>query len=518
MNTKTTLIAIAALMMAACTQLDNPGEERIPVALAYTTVEATETKAAQNLNEGTFASGESVKVCIHNTSTDDWMDYNFTTGSAGTMSPTNAVPYYPAGSQNIDIVAYYPSTAGPTFSVVANQTYDVNYKASDLMFASVTNQEKQAEPVNLAFTHKMAKIKVNITPGTGVSNIQGVSLLNVKPTVLFSHTLGAVGAATGSAITIAMSNNGAAVIPAQTIDGGLLSIVTDKGTATYTVTDKAFVAGRQYTINITVNLRAIGTTTAITGWTSQGTVTVNAAPMDVTCVTAEHVGWLIADDGSIYPTVSDIPAGKSAKAMICYVGSPGSADTSGSYRGLAISLKDTSASKWCQGYSSCLYSLQSDNWDAAKGYMNGIASTYELIGHFAYVTIVDDRECNHIPMAAMVLSSECPAAPTGTSGWFMPSIGQWRVLLAGLLGGDGLTTSAQERYNSEAVNAKLAAAGIDTSASGVALDGDYWSSTEKTTGLGSSHQPNTWIYRSSDGCAAYINKGSVCPTRPVIAF
>ncbi|MBQ9463215.1 MAG: hypothetical protein IJU68_06110, partial [Bacteroidales bacterium] len=33
--------------------------------------------------------------------------------------------------------------------------------------------------------------------------------------------------------------------------------------------------GQLYTINITVNLRAVGTTTAITGWTSEGTVTVN---------------------------------------------------------------------------------------------------------------------------------------------------------------------------------------------------------------------------------------------------
>ena len=32
----------------------------------------------------------------------------------------------------------------------------------------------------------------------------------------------------------------------------------------------AVVAGQLYTLNITVNLRAVGTTTAITGWTSEG--------------------------------------------------------------------------------------------------------------------------------------------------------------------------------------------------------------------------------------------------------
>lgn len=276
MNTKATLIAIAALMMAACEQMESPVEERTPVELQYTTVDATETRAAQNLNEGTFASGETIKVRISNTGENSWTDYDFTTAAAGAISPASTVPYYPAGAQNIDIVAYYPATAGTSFSVQADQTNDANYKASDLMFASVTNQAKQADPVNLAFAHKLAKLNVNVTAGTGVGSITSVSLLNVKPTVSFNQATGAVGSASGDATAIAMSNNGAAVIPTQTIDGGLLSIVTDKGTATYTVASKEFTAGQQYTLNITVNLRAIGNTNAITGWTSEGTVTVVA--------------------------------------------------------------------------------------------------------------------------------------------------------------------------------------------------------------------------------------------------
>ena len=289
MNTRKLLFAIAALtLLAACSLDDSPidnVEQRVPVTLAYSTIDATETRAAQgvngmtraaqNLNEGTFDSGESVKVRISNTGANAWTDYTFTTGSAGTMTAPNPAPYYPAGTQNIDIVAYYPATAGTTFTVATDQTADASYKASDLMFASVTNQAKQAEAVNLAFSHKMAKLCVNITAGAGVTSITSVSILNVKPTVSFNQATGAVGEATGTAISIAVSNNGAAVIPAQTIDGGLLSIVTDKGTATYSVASKEFAAGQLYTLNITVNLRAVGTTTTITGWTSEGTVTVN---------------------------------------------------------------------------------------------------------------------------------------------------------------------------------------------------------------------------------------------------
>ena len=275
-TTRTTFIAVASLMTAACSQMESPMEDRTPVVLKYSTVDATETKAAQNLNEGTFDTGEIVKVRISNTGAGSWTDYDFTTGESGAMSPAGAVPYYPAGAQNIDIVALYPSTAGTSFSVQTDQTADAAYKASDLMFASVTDQAKQAGAVGLAFSHKMAKINVNITAGTGVGSITGVSLLNVKPTVSFDPATGTVGEAGGTATSIAMGNNGSAVIPAQTISGGLLSIVTDRGTATYTVIGKEFAAGQRYTINITVNLRAVGTTNAIAGWMGEGTVNVDA--------------------------------------------------------------------------------------------------------------------------------------------------------------------------------------------------------------------------------------------------
>ena len=275
MNTKHFFCMIAAIILAACSRMEDPARSHVPVALSYSTVTATETRAAQNLNEGAFASGESVTVRISNTGENAWTDYTFTTGPAGAMTAPDPAPYYPAGSQNIDIVAYYPATAGSSFSVATDQTADADYKASDLMFASVSNQAKTTETVNLAFAHKMAKLCVNITAGDGVGSITSVSIINVKTTVSFNQATGAVGEAGGTASSIAMSNNGAAVIPAQTIDGGLLSIVTDKGTATYSVASKAFAAGNLYTMNITVNLRAVGATTAITGWTSEGTVTVN---------------------------------------------------------------------------------------------------------------------------------------------------------------------------------------------------------------------------------------------------
>ena len=279
MKMKLLFAAAAMTLLTACNQEEiatDPAAGRVPVTLSYTTVDATETRAATNLNQGTFASGEAVMVLISNTGLNTWTDYAFTTAAEGAMTAPAPAPYYPAGDQNIDIVAYYPATAGTSFTVATDQTADADYKASDLMFASVTNQAKQAAAVELAFSHKMAKLCVNITAGQGVTSITGVSILNVKPTVSFDQAAGTVGDASGTATRIAMSNNGAALIPAQTIEGNLLSIVTDKGTATYSVSSKTFEAGYLYTLNITVNLREVGTSTAITNWNAGGTSTDDA--------------------------------------------------------------------------------------------------------------------------------------------------------------------------------------------------------------------------------------------------
>ena len=84
--------------------------------------------------------------------------------------------------------------------------------------------------------------------------------------------------------------NCAALIPPQTINGNFLQIVTNVGTATYSLSSKQFVSGSSYQLTITVNAAAIGTTVAITGWTGTGNVTVqptetnapaNAAAVDL---------------------------------------------------------------------------------------------------------------------------------------------------------------------------------------------------------------------------------------------
>ena len=345
----------------------------------------------------------------------------------------------------------------------------------------------------------MAKLCVNITPGQGVTSINSLSVLNVKPTVSFNQATGEVGTASGDATSIAMSNNGAAIIPAQTISGGLLSIVTDKGTATYSVSDKVFEAGKLYTINITVNLRAVGTTTEIAGWTSEGTVNVNPVVEVETIlgVTSEHVGWVIAGDGCIYRDKAAVEAaGKTGVAIIFYVGENGSVDASSKqYKGLAASIRTAGSMFWGfrDNAAYCL-NAQYDTYLDATADMNGILNTQILASHNHSAGY--DR--NHLAASAAI--NLTPVAPKGTSGWFLGSVGQWKLFLNSC----GITLDGTG-YSSDATLAKMQSYFREAGYQDFWTSGKYWTSTESTNG--SNNAPLAWKVYLSTSSEDYITSG-----------
>lgn len=128
--------------------------------------------------------------------------------------------------------------------------------------------------------------------------------------------------------------------------------------------------------------------------------------------TKDDLGKVIASDGKVYPagTIGITPV-----AMIVYVGDPGTADcNSGTYRGLAIALSDSEA--------------PSDK-NGAK-YLNSASEQYETMweimgfdkdGLLDEIQRIAARNGLNVP-----LSYDVPV-PQGnvTSGWFMPSAGQY---------------------------------------------------------------------------------------------
>ena len=280
------IAGIAVWGLASCSSSDNMHPEqtdgRVPVELTNNIIGAV-TRAATTLNESALTTGD---ITVR-TSEAYATAYTYTAGAEGAMTST-APAYYPAGGASIDIVAYSPANANDgtseTFTVSADQSSDDAYIASDLLWAKAENKNSASGAVNIAFAHKMAKIIVNVTAGNGISTIQSITLKNIKRQCTFDYASGAVSdvaevsGATDVAVTTGgttASSMGAACIPAQDLLGDFIEITTDKGTATYRLSSaKPVSAGNYYTINLTLNLAAVGTTNTIEAWSDYGSVNI----------------------------------------------------------------------------------------------------------------------------------------------------------------------------------------------------------------------------------------------------
>jgi len=253
------LLLVGLLLSGCSAEIEQgPTDGAIPITLGYSVVMATgQTRAGTTLNNDALTTG-SVAVSVKKSTAGAYpAAKTYTAGAGGALTPPSASNqfFYETDGSTSDIIAYYPSTASTTFSVETNQTEDEDYQASDLMWAQVPNQLPTNSSVNLPFSHKMSKIVVNAEAGIGITSITSVTLNKVKPKVTFDPTDGTVDLASSDndPTDITMENGGAALIPPQIIDGNLITIVTPEGTAKYSVDNKEFESGHQYTFNITVN-------------------------------------------------------------------------------------------------------------------------------------------------------------------------------------------------------------------------------------------------------------------------
>ena len=548
------LAAATLTVLAACSAEDAVNETfkgaGIPIKLSYAIGTASDTRAAQNLNQGTFDVGEQIRVRIHNESnTSDAADYIYTTAADGAMIAPTPTPEYPTDGSTIKIYSWYPctdvtdasfSTGNFDFTIKTDQTADADYKDSDLLYAKAINLSPQSEPVELAYTHRMAKINVNIITGTGITSINSVKILNVKPTHRFKVTGNLISTATGDPTAIAVSNHGAAIIPPQTISGELLEIETEKGTAIYTLTNpKEFESGKQYTLNITVSDRAVNapvnTTNVITGWSDNGTAIVyGQEPLTVKNVTADNLLWLITSDGYVYENYAAVQAvGKTPVALICYVGEPGTADASGSYRGLAMALGDAANGEKrmiCTnpGNSVCIKPYNKFSWGFApsgvysqydaRSDIYGIQNTYAWHEHYTrkehryYIGSDFDSMC----FPAAIENNGTPIPP-GTSGWFMPSAGQWNKMMCTITGCQPMPSAWYKYLNTynynlskgTAINARLAQAGLTGTAYDPAFkcektDDCYWTSSCFCDDSGKLDEPGAYVIDFYNG---YFKRG-----------
>ena len=164
-------------------------------------------------------------------------------------------------------------------------------------------------------------------------------------------------------------------------------------------------------------------------------------PIALSAATSIYTGSVVTSDGYVYATKDDATnAGKTAVAKIAYVGAAGSADASSdTYKGLALALNNacSGGAAWCSQYVEACMTTQYANTNDAKGDMAGIANTDALVAHL-----------EHYHPAAVAAkgykyaeSADAGAHPEGTSGWFLPSVGQWDKMATAVGGYDILRST-----------------------------------------------------------------------------
>ena len=270
--------------------------------------------------------------------------------------------------------------------------------------------------------------------------------------------------------------------------------------------------------------------------TSCGTVTIGGVeypdgvaespfiyPVPFADVTSADMGKVIGANGVIYDSASDaITAGTTAVAIVAYVGAAGSVDSANtSYKGLAIAMSDASSVE-CQWYVEKAYlncvSISS-SIGSAIGFKNGIECTNTLVNSNG--TGVTSNCSGHTHAAAILaVNNNGTAAPEGTSGWFLPSIGQWNLIVQGLAtvkAGEPVTTNLvktaagndNESYKPANLNSVIVAAG----GTGFVEEGraDYWSST-MYIGV------EAWVLRLGRGSAYDWEINKTANVRSVLAF
>ena len=283
--------------LAACTQDELADDSRLskeeyPIVIHATglSVEATplaapSTRASvdgdwQGVNSVALKIGDAVK------------EYTVTTTDAdgyksATLSREND-PYYWISRNPITVSAWWPMdntdiTQMPVVKVAEDQSKLADFQNSD--FISAENQTVKFDDPTLGFTHRTARVAIELKPGTGFTSVDGATVRlvslsadNGNPTAIKTYN--------------ASGNTYEALTAPQTVAAGKPFVRVELGGGTFYFrpqNDVVLEAGNRYTYTVKVN--ATGLTLegcTIGSWTDGGGESGEA----------EDLGYSIQNDGS----------------------------------------------------------------------------------------------------------------------------------------------------------------------------------------------------------------------------
>ena len=281
--------------LAACTQDELADDNRLPegeypvfiratgLSVEATPLAASSTRAAvdgdwQGVTSVALKMGDAVKEYTVTASTDF---------KSATLSREND-PYYWTSRDPITVSAWWPFnnadiTQMPAVKVAEDQSKLADFQNSD--FISAENRKVEFNNPTLEFTHRTARVTIELKPGTGFTSVAGatVSLVslsadNGNPTAIKSYN--------------ASGNTYEALTAPQTVAAGKPFVKVELGGGTFYFRPQNNVvleAGNRYTYTVKVNA---------TGLTLEGCTIDDWADGGGESGEAEDLGYSIQNDGS----------------------------------------------------------------------------------------------------------------------------------------------------------------------------------------------------------------------------
>lgn len=201
----------------------------------------------------------------------------------GSWTPATPI-YWKDNTTHADFYLYYPYTASLSsveampYSVKANQSNIVDYKAGDLLIGKATNIAPTESAVQINAKHMMSMMQITVAPGNGftaesLAKAQvSVKINGIKTQATANLSTGVV-TATGDATTITpLHEDGAykALIVPQTVAESKLITVNVDGRDYNLTKGITFESGKCYKSTVTVKKTSNGVNVDITKWEDDG--------------------------------------------------------------------------------------------------------------------------------------------------------------------------------------------------------------------------------------------------------
>ena len=249
-------LAALALLLGACTQDEladgsRLSKEEYPIVIHATGLSVEATPSTRTTVDGDWQGVNSVALKIG----DAVKEYIVTTSDADgykSATLTSNDPYYWISRNPITVSAWWPMdntdiTQMPVVKVAEDQSILADFQKSD--FISAENQTVKFDDPTLGFTHRTARVAIELKPGTGFTSVAGatVSLVslsadNGNPTAIKTYN--------------ASGNTYEALTAPQTVAAGKPFVKVELGGGTFYFRPQNNVvleAGNRYSYTVKVN-------------------------------------------------------------------------------------------------------------------------------------------------------------------------------------------------------------------------------------------------------------------------